>query len=153
MSSRWILLVLLFFLVGTTSPATEVTTPRISLQPADPPTPELQRAMVRWRRSYRLEMAPVRRHWGRVVATVHNGRISELASVCPGFRQSLAELDRERLLEVADPVVRAWLSRGLALLDSAAHQCRRDRFFSLGFRLYKARHVIDAVDRRLEKYG
>jgi len=124
----------------------------ISIRPADPPAAELLDKMIRWKRLYREEMAPVREQWSRVVKTIHEGRISELPLVCPDFRDRLEKLDRRKLYAVEDPMVRAWLGRGMALLDGAAGQCRSNRFFALGFRLYKARHVIQAIDRRLEKY-
>jgi hypothetical protein len=108
--------------------------------------------MVRWKRLYRQEMAPVREQWSRVVRTIHDGRVSELSLVCPDFRDRLERLDRQQLYAVVDPVVRTWLGRGLVLLDGAAGQCRRDRYFDLGFRLYKARLVIQTLDRRLRRY-
>lgn len=108
--------------------------------------------MIQWKRIYSREMAPVRVQWSKVVGAIHDGRISELPLLCPTFRDRLQTLDRQTLFAVVDPVVRTWLGRGLVLLDGAASQCRSDRFFNLAFRLYKARHVIQAIDRRLQRY-
>lgn len=146
-----LILLMLFPLRGLIG-QTDSPSSSISIRPADPPTAQTRDEMIRWRRIYGEEMEPVRREWSRVVRTIHQGRISELPQVCPAFQDRLAELDRGRLLAVADPVVKTWLGRGLVLLDGAAGQCRSERFFDLGFRLYKARHVIQAVDRRLERY-
>ena len=132
---------------GADSPTEE-----ISIRPADPPTPEVLEEMIQWKQIYSREMTPVREQWSKVVGAIHDGRISELPLVCPAFRDRLERLDRQILCAVVDPVVRTWLGRGLVLLDGAAGQCRSDRFFDLAFRLYKARHVIQAIDRRLERY-
>ena len=132
---------------GTDSP--EVA---ISIRSPDPPSAEVLSEMIRWKRLYKKELAPVREQWSRVVRTIREGRISELPLVCPDFRDRLERLDRQQLYAVVDPVVRTWLGRGLVLLDGAAGQCRSNRVFDLGFRLYKARLVIQALDRRLEKY-
>ena len=151
--SRVIVMVLLVLIPCSSSRAnTDSPAEAISIRPADPPSAELLDKMIRWRRIYREEMAPVREQWSRVVKTIHDGRISELPLVCPDFRDRLEKLDRRKLYAVEDPVVRTWLARGMVLLDGAAGQCRSDRFFALGFRLYKARHVIQAIDRRLERY-
>ena len=123
-----------------------------SIRPADPPSRQVREEMVRWRLVYRKELAPVRKQWSRVVETMRAGRISDLPPVCAEFRDSVARLDRQRLNIVVDPMVRTWIGRGLVLLDGAASQCRRDRFFDLGFRLYKARQVIQSIDQRLERY-
>ena len=131
---------------------TESPQESISIRPADPPVPDLRVEMIRWRSVYVEQMAPVREEWSRVVEAIHGGQITELPLICPAFRDRLQKLDRQRLLAVADPVVKTWLGRGLALLDGAASQCRSERFFDLGFRLYKARYVIQSVDRRLAKY-
>ena len=124
----------------------------ISLRAAEPPIGEIREEMIRWRVVYLEEMAPVREHWSRVVEAIHGGHITHLPLVCPDFQRHLREVDRQKLLTVADPIARIWLGRGLDLLDGAASRCRRDRFFDLGFRLYKARHVIQTLDRRLERY-
>lgn len=152
MPRAWISIVLLLSPLSHPEQSSDPSSRAIAIRPADPPSQELRDEMIPWLKFYVDEMAPLRRQWSRLVDTVHNGRISELPVLCPVFRHRLAELDRRGLLEVADPVVRTWLGRGLVLLDEAAGQCRRSRFFDLGFRLYKARHVIKAVDRRLEKY-
>lgn len=124
----------------------------ISVRPLVPDRPDMREEMIRWRKVYTQEMAPVREQWSRLVETIHRGRITDLPLVCPEFQDRLRRLDRRRLFTVVDPVVKSWLGRGLDLLDGAAGQCRRDRFFALGFRLYKARYVVESIDRRLERY-
>ena len=113
---------------------------------------EFQVQMIVWRQLYVAEMAPVREQWSRVVEAIHQGRISDLSLVCPEFRARIDGMNRKDLGRVVDPVVRTWLGRGLDLLNEAASLCQGDRFFALGFRLYQARHVIQAIDRRVLRY-
>lgn len=108
--------------------------------------------MARWRETYRQEMTPVREQWSRVVLAIHQGRISDLPALCPGFKSAVGALDRSSLLAAADPVVSANVGGALELLDLAVVKCRRRHFFDLSFQLYKARYLIEVIDRRLLKY-
>jgi len=147
-------LLVLLFLIPCSGVRGESVTPRreASIEPEDVPADEVAGRMRRWREIYSEEMAPVRKEWSRVVWAIHRGLATDLPILCPEFRSRVSALDRQRLLSVADPFVKRNLDRGLALLDDAATYCRQDRYFALAFRLYKARHVILAVDRQVEKY-
>lgn len=108
--------------------------------------------MIGWGEVYRRELRPVRKEWARLVTVIHQGRSSELDRVCPDFRDRVSRMDHRALAEAPDPVVRIWLGRGLNLLNGAASQCRRDRFFALLFRLDRAGEVIRLIDRRVARY-
>lgn len=126
----------------------EGTTTGVSAQsPAD-----LSESMVVWKEAYRHQMAPVRIHMRRVVLAVHEGRISDLPAVCPGFRSAILALDRDSLLAAADPAVSANVQVALDLLDAAVGKCRRSRYFDLSFQLYKAQYLIEVIDQRLLRY-
>ena len=83
---------------------------------------------------------------------IHEGRITDLPAVCPGFKSSILALDRDALLAVADPPIRANIEAALDLLDRAAGKCHRSRYFDLSFQLYKARYLIGVIDQRLLRY-
>ena len=83
---------------------------------------------------------------------IHEGRITDLPAVCPGFKSSILALDRDALRAVADPAIRANIEPALDLLDRAAGKCHRSRYFDLSFQLYKARYLIGVIDQRLLKY-
>lgn len=120
--------------------------------PSGRPGAEMREEMAVWEEIYRHEMAPVRNHWSRVVLAIHEGRITDLPTVCPGFRSAIQALDRTSLLAAADPAVSANVRGALDLLDMAARKCHRNRYFDLSFQMYKARYLIEVIDRRLLRY-
>ena len=152
MSRAKILLILLLLPTPSLADGKIRSEEGIPIRPADPPISEIIAEMIRWRRLYREEMAPVKENWARVVEAVHRGRITDLAVLCPAFQSRVRELDRQTLFSVADPVVRQWLGRGFEQLDGASSRCHRDHFFDLGFRLYKTRHIFQTLERRLDRY-
>jgi len=152
MSSAKILLVLLLLSIPSLADGKNTTEEGSSIRPVDAPISEILEEMIRWRRLYREEMAPVKADWGRVVEAVHRGRITDLSLLCPAFQRQVREVDRQFLFSVADPIVRLWLGRGLEQLDGASSRCHRDHFFDLGFRLYKTRHIFQTLERRLDRY-
>ena len=121
---------------------------RISIELSQPAPAEKVESMRRWRTLYEGEMRLVRLHWQMVVDAIHQGRISALPELCPDFRAAVAAMDREALVGVEDAMIRANLARAFELLDGASVRCDRSRFFALSFQLYKARYVIEAIDRR-----
>jgi hypothetical protein len=108
--------------------------------------------MTSWLPLYEVEMTPVRREWHRIVLAVHEGRITDLAILCPVFQSAVADANRQALLTAPDRSVRVNLAAALDLLEVAATKCRRERFFALSLQLYKAGYLLGVIDKRLQRY-
>ena len=125
---------------------------RIEWTPAREPTEAQKHEAARWWMDYQRELAGVRRNWSAVAQAIRSGRFDTLPGLCQRFRHSIETVDRDRLLQIDDPVIRIHLHRGLRYLSKSHDRCRRERLFDLVYQLDQARAALITVERRFDRF-
>lgn len=117
---------------------------------AKPPA-ERRLDRLAWELIYRARMAPVKRSWSELSATIRRGPVEGLSGRCRSFQSELAKLASEPLPPAPLPALSLHLERGLRRLQEAALRCRQERVFDLAYRLYEARRAFIQVEWMLSR--
>lgn len=116
----------------------------------EPPTDRTV-ALAAWKQAYRAKIAPVKRSWIHLSATIRQGSLSALANRCLSFQAELAKLDSDPLPSSPSSALNLHLARGLRRLSEAAERCREEQLFDLVYRLYEARRAFVQVEAMLAR--
>jgi len=107
--------------------------------------------LLTWELAYRARMAPVKRSWTELSATIRRGPLGGLPGRCRSFQSALAKLASDPLPPAPVPALSLHLERGLRRLREAALRCHQERLFDLAYRLYEARRAFIQVESMLNR--